>query len=160
MVHRDMAPRAVALQPAFETPRLRKRHALCYPADVMAYVMTERPAIGTVTPRWSGWLAAGGLLLGAVLTFKDDVLLVMRATLEWAQQAESIRLFIANNWRHYRATLTPSDMGFDAVEVFGMLLMGVGLVVMLSRAASRSSSHRRDPVATGTAPNPAANSLN
>ena len=118
----------------------------------MAYVTTERPPTGTIAPQWPGWLAPAGLLLGAGLTFKDDVLLMMRAIVDWAQQAESIRLFIADNWRHYRASLTPQDMGFDAVEVFGMLVMGVALVGMLSRA----SATRRHPGARGTAADVAA----
>ena len=119
----------------------------------MAYVTTERP--DAVTPRWPGWLAPIGLLLGAALTFKDDALLLMRAVVDWAQHAAAIRGFIAEHWRHYRATLTPADMGFDAVEVFGMVVMGVALVGMLSRASSR-----RHPGAIGTAPNTAADSLN
>ena len=121
----------------------------------MAYVTTERPTAGAVTPRWPGWLAPIGLLLGAALTFKDDVLLLMRAIVDWAQHAEGIRRFIAEHWRHYRATLTPADMGFDAVEVCGMVVMGVALVGMLSRV----SSTRRRPGAIGTAPNAAADSL-
>ena len=112
----------------------------------MAYVTTERRTRGALAPQWSGWLAPVGLLLGAGLTFKDDVLLTMRAIVDWAQQAEGIREFIAEHWRHYRATLTPADMGFDGVEVVGVAVMAMALVGMLSRA----SSTRRHPAASRT----------
>lgn len=78
------------------------------------------------------------LVLGVLLTLKDDVFALLTVTLDWLQHAEGMRLLIASNWRNYRHTLTPTP-GADIAEMLGVVVIAVALVLMARRFKARAS---------------------